>query len=54
MCYILVNIAENVVFMVEGDQVRHCAIDHNQTIDWKTPNEYLRITRDCPSQSHIP
>lgn len=30
MCYIQVNIAEEVVFTVEGDLVRHRALDHNQ------------------------
>ena len=30
MCNILVNTAEDVVFMVEGDLVRHRAINQNQ------------------------
>lgn len=31
----------------------HNHVRPHQALDWKTPNEYLQSTKDCPSQSHM-
>ena len=31
----------------------HNQVRPHQTLDWKTPNEYLQSTKDCTTQSHI-
>ena len=31
----------------------HNQVRPHQTLDWKTPNEYLQSTKDCTAQSHI-
>ena len=31
----------------------HNHVRPHQALDWKTPNEYLQQSKDCPTQSHM-
>ena len=31
----------------------HNHVRPHQALDWKTPNEYLQQSKDCPIQSHM-
>ncbi len=46
-------VAEASIALAEHQQF-HNHVRPHQALDWKTPDEYLQTTKDCPSKFRIP